>query len=176
MNTLRKLVSIDTVVFHWCLDHARAPGLTRFSRLISKLGDGGFYLTLGITLALFEAVDGIPFLMAGLLAFAIELPLYLLLKNTIKRDRPCDRFDGFDAAIVPSDKFSFPSGHAAAAFLFATVISNFYPTLGPLSYTLAALIGLSRVMLGVHYPCDIAAGALLGIGCAALGLNIFELF
>ena len=111
--------------------------------------------------------------MAGLLAFAIELPLYLVLKNTIRRDRPCYRFENFDAFITPSDKFSFPSGHAAAAFVFATVFSHYYPAMTELSYSIAVLIGLSRVMLGVHYPTDIVAGAALGVSIATFALTVY---
>jgi len=176
MSTLRnKLASLDSNAFHWCLGYTRLSGVTLLSRQISRTGDGHLYLLLGVALALLEPLAGQDFLYSGLVAFAIELPIYLLLKNTIKRDRPCHRYGHFDAAIEPSDKFSFPSGHAAAAFLFATVISHYYPQLMPFSYSLAMLIGLSRVMLGVHYPCDIAAGALLGVSCAVLGLNLYGL-
>lgn len=170
MNTLHKLTSYDVLAFYWCRSFTQMPRLAVISRMISRLGDGGFYLTLGISLTLFEASDGQTFLQTGLIAFAIELPLYWVLKNTIKRDRPCYRFDNFDAFIVPSDTFSFPSGHAAAAFVFATIFSHFYPSMTELSYGVAVLIGLSRVMLGVHYPTDIAAGAVLGGSCASLVL------
>lgn len=175
MNTLHKITSYDALAFYWCHGFTHMPRLATCSRMISRLGDGGLYLALGLLLAMFEVQDGERFLFAGLLAFSLELPLYLLLKNTIKRDRPCDRFDNFDAFIVPSDKFSFPSGHAAAAFVFATVLSHFYPSMFVLSYSIALLIGLSRVMLGVHYPTDIAAGAVLGISIATVALNVYAL-
>ncbi|WP_372831405.1 phosphatase PAP2 family protein [Pontibacterium sp.] len=175
MNTLHKITSYDALAFYWCHGLTHMPRLATCSRMISRLGDGGLYLALGLSLAMFEVQDGESFLFAGLLAFALELPLYLILKNTIKRDRPCDRFDNFDAFIIPSDKFSFPSGHAAAAFVFATVLSHFYPSMLVLSYSIAVLIGLSRVMLGVHYPTDIAAGAVLGTSIATVALNVYAL-
>lgn len=176
MKALGKLASVDAVAFNWCLDHCHYPLLQRLSRYISKLGDGGFYLLVGLLVAQLEPVLGPDFLKAGLLAFAVELPLYLVLKNTIRRDRPCDRFSHFSAAIVPADTFSFPSGHAAAAFVFATVLSAYYPAWWGLCYAVAMLIGCARVMLGVHYPCDIVAGALLGISSAQLVLNLMEQF
>lgn len=173
MNALRdKLASFDLIAFYWCQSGNRLGGVTLLSRQISRCGDGPLYLVLGLLLALMEPLTGELFLYSGLLAFAIEVPLYLLLKNTIRRDRPCHRFS-CNAAIEPSDRFSFPSGHAAAAFVFATLVSHFYPAMAPLSYGMAGLIGLSRVMLGVHYPCDIAAGALLGISSATLALNLY---
>ncbi len=174
MNVLQqKITRLDTYAFNLCLGYSTRTSLSSWSRLMSRFGDGGFYLLLGISLALFEAEDGQRFFLTGLTAFAIELPLYLVLKNLIKRDRPCDRFDHFDAFIVPSDKFSFPSGHAAAAFVFATLISHFYPSLSYLSFGLAAMIGSARVMLGVHYPTDIVAGAVLGLASATVALNLY---
>ncbi len=176
MNTLRdKLASFDLIAFQWCLGYNRLSGVALLSRQISRCGDGPLYALLGISLALLEPYAGEAFLYSGVLAFMLELPLYLLLKNTFRRDRPCHRHASCTAAIEPSDKFSFPSGHAAAAFVFATLISHHYPGFAALGYSVAGLIGLSRVMLGVHYPCDIAAGALLGISSATLALNLYGL-
>lgn len=172
MSAIKLLTTFDLFAFNWCLASPRAPQMAMVSRQVSRLGDGGFYLLLGVVLATFEPSNGLLFLLAGLFAYAIELPLYLLLKNTIKRDRPCDALP-FEAYIVPSDKFSFPSGHAAAAFVFATLITHFYPPFSLLAYSIASLVGISRVLLGVHYPTDIVAGAVLGTVCAMSALVIF---
>ena len=67
-------------------------------------------------------------------------------------------------------RLSFPSGHTAAAFVFATLVAAFYPPFALPAYLMATLIGFSRVMLGVHYPSDIAAGALLGVVCCETAL------
>ena len=74
------------------------------------------------------------------------------------------------AFIQPSDKFSFPSGHTAAAFVMASLLTAFYPPVALVAYPLALAIGASRVTLGVHYPSDIVAGAVLGSGCAFIAL------
>ncbi|MBP0047119.1 phosphatase PAP2 family protein [Marinobacterium sp. AK62] len=174
MNRLQKLNAFDTRAFYWFNGYGRSTPVLTSSRWISRMGDGSLYLLLGLALALWEAEDGRAFLQAGLIAYAIELPLYLVLKNTIRRDRPCHRYAGFQAAIEPSDKFSFPSGHAAAAFVFATLLAEFYPSIAPLGFALATLVGGSRVMLGVHYPTDILAGALLGMLTAGLGIGLWE--
>lgn len=68
-------------------------------------------------------------LVAGDVAFAIELPLYKLLKNSVKRHRPREALSEIGWRISPSDKFSFPSGHTAAAFFTATLLTYFLPIL-----------------------------------------------
>ena len=140
---------------------------------MSKTGDGHLYLVLGLMLWWLEPKNGALFLYSGLLAYMLEIPVYLLLKKSLKRERPCHHISKFNAHIVPSDKFSLPSGHTAAAFLMASLIAHFYPTLSVVAYVWASCIGGSRVLLGVHYPSDILAGALLGIAIFGISLLIY---
>ena len=116
--------------------------------------------------------NGPVFFYTALLAYALELPIYVMLKKTLQRQRPCDCITNFNAHIAPSDKFSLPSGHTAAAFLMATLLSSFYPILTPFVFVWASLIGLSRVLLGVHYPSDVLAGASLGVLMSCLSISL----
>lgn len=175
MNSLFERVHrLDTLVFLWCQGRHGFP-YRRTVRWISRTGDGYLYALAGALLAWLDPGRGRAFALAGVLAYTLERALYFLLKNGIQRDRPASRIDGYRAQITPSDRFSFPSGHTAAAFLFAALTASFYPDLAPAVYVWASLVGLSRVLLGVHYPGDIAAGALLGSGAAAFGLTLAPL-
>ncbi|MCU4676472.1 phosphatase PAP2 family protein [Catenovulum sp. 2E275] len=158
----------DQQLFGWMFAYTQNRNI-RWVRLISRTGDGHFYLALAIILAVSEQ-QGFWFLAVGLVAFLLELPSYFVLKKAFKRTRPSDLL--VSAHIQPSDKFSLPSGHTAAAFLMATLISYFYPGFTVIAYAWASLIGLSRVLLGVHFPTDIIAGASLGMVSAWVSLNL----
>lgn len=164
MTVLAPIQRIDDAFSSLCLCHRFNRQVANLSRAVSHTGDGHLYLVFGILAWGLDEQHGSQVLTLGLLAFALELPVYLLLKNLIKRDRP-RKLPSF---IKPSDKYSLPSGHTAAAFIMASLISSCYPGLGWFVWPWAALIGLSRVLLGVHYISDIFAGAALGLTCFAL--------
>lgn len=104
---------------------------------------------------------------------AVSYGIALGLKYTVKRDRPFVTYTedfadktGHDY----SDSYSFPSGHSTTAFATATALTLEYPkwyVIVP-SYAYAGTVAYSRMHLGVHYPSDILAGALIGSGCAYL--------
>ena len=175
MNTfLQRVHHWDTLAFLWLHVTKRFQYRTSI-RFISHTGDGYMYLAIALLLLWLDTNQGSPFFWAGIIAYVFDVSLYLLLKNLIKRDRPAAKMDFYEAWITPSDQFSFPSGHTAAAFVFACLIANFYPAFALLAFIWAACIGASRVLLGVHYPTDTLAGAILGSACAFWGIYLQEL-
>ncbi|WP_017410278.1 phosphatase PAP2 family protein [Aeromonas hydrophila] len=163
---MNKIQQWDLQVCRICLLHAYNRPQARISRLISRTGDGPLYAVLA-ALLWWQGEAERELVKLALIAFALELPLYLLLKNLLKRQRPA----GLPVFITPSDRYSLPSGHTAAAFLMATVLAASFPLWAPLLFVWAALVGASRLLLGVHYLSDLVAGALLGGGCALLALG-----
>jgi undecaprenyl-diphosphatase len=82
-----------------------------------------------------------------------------LLKEAVDRERP-----DVPTLLRQPETGSFPSGHASSSFACATVIAAFVPSWRVPLYVLAGLIAWSRLYVGAHYPLDLLAGALLGIG------------
>jgi undecaprenyl-diphosphatase len=97
--------------------------------------------------------------------------LVLLVKFRVRRQRPVGEWGRI---YRNTDPHSFPSGHAARAFLIATIAAGLGPPwLALLLWIWAPLVSLARVAMGVHYLSDIVAGALFGIAIAWLGLQVY---
>lgn len=172
MKLLYSIHRYDVFMFTWLLNCRSHHILSKISRYLSKTGDGPLYILIS-ALLFWQSGFTNPLLQNILLAFALERPLYFVLKNGFKRNRPQASLQNFRSVIVPSDKFSFPSGHTSAAFLMATLLSAFFPLLLLPLYSWAILIAFSRLILGVHFPTDTVMGALLGISAALFSLGQF---
>ena len=101
----------------------------------------------------------------------------MALKSTIKRERPYLTYPDIITGKSNSTEYSFPSGHTSVAFATATSLSLSFPkwyVIVP-SYTYAAAIGYSRMYLGVHYPSDVFAGAVIGAGSSFLTWKLQKL-
>ena len=88
------------------------------------------------------------------------------LKAWVERDRPPLSNPDPEPLVNLPETYSFPSGHATVSFACATVLALAVPRLRVPLYALAALIAFSRVYVGVHFPLDVLAGAVLGVAIA----------
>jgi len=102
-----------------------------------------------------------------LLLYGIQSVVIYGLKFLVNRERPLFFLEmasklskGPGEILDPS----FPSGHAVFAFMMATLLANRFPPYRFIFFIVAAFIGWTRIYLGVHYPTDVIAGALLGYG------------
>lgn len=104
----------------------------------------------------------------GLAAIAgASMSASLVGKRLVPRRRPAAELLPVPRRMVrrPTSS-SFPSGHAASAFAFASAVAMEHRGVGAVVFPLAALVGYSRVHTGVHWPSDVAAGAAIGVGAA----------
>lgn len=168
---LRRLAELDLA---WCLRLNRASQRRELERLfaaISRLGDGVFWYTLMLALLAVQGPAALPAVVRMLAAGALALALYKWLKARTTRPRPCARHDHIRVSVAPLDEYSFPSGHTLHAVAFSIVAIYYYPVLAWLVAPFTVLVALSRMVLGLHYPSDVLAGALLGTGLALLALQ-----
>lgn len=153
--------------------HRRNRSLDFWMLFITRLGDGWFWLLLSLFSILFDPAGWHIAIFPLAIAFLLEIPLYRILKQSFSRPRPYQIRDDVYCLMMPSDQFSFPSGHTSAAFVVLTVLVSAYSWLFLPLFVLAVAIGASRVYLGVHYPSDVLAGAVLGFCCGNIALWIF---
>lgn len=149
----------------WCLRAnlwARRITVRQFFSGISRLGDGVFWYGLMAALVLFDGMRGLTASLHLAATGVVALSLYKLLKRWTRRPRPFASDLRIRAWVAPLDEFSFPSGHTLHAVAFSGVAIGHYPALAAVLAPFAMCVGMSRVVLGLHYPSDVLAA--VGIG------------
>lgn len=161
---LEFLRELDGNILLLIQEHIRQPWMDGFWKGITHLGDAGlFWIILAVALLLWKRTR-----LAGLsasVALAVGAVITnLALKNMVARVRPYEVVGGLARIIEQQHDFSFPSGHTCASFAAAFALYKTLPKRwGVPCLVLAALISLSRLYVGVHYPSDVLGGALIGI-------------
>ena len=161
---LDPFLALDTSLFLRINELPHPDWLTAGMWLASAAGNAAaIWILLGLLLLVRHTPGVWRLVLALLVTYSV---VDLVLKPTLARDRPPVAHAGVVSSTVLPDTPSFPSGHAASAAAGAFALSRIWPTATPALWTLALLIASSRVYLGVHYPFDVVAGLLVGLGCA----------
>lgn len=151
---------------------ARRRGVRQFFGAISRLGNGMFWYVL-MGLLLITQLDAAIRPVLHMIAVGLTgLIVYKWLKRKTLRPRPCDLHPAILRGTAPLDEFSFPSGHTLHAVGFTLVALSYFPWLAPVLVPFALLVAASRVVLGLHYPTDVLAGAAIGYLIATLSFML----
>ena len=143
-----------------------------FFRYFTWFGDGKLVIGVVILLLIFRFKKGI---IAAVATIVCGAAIYLL-KRGFDIDRPIRFFEGVDLNVVEGVKmnhhFSFPSGHTAGAFCLFTLLALLFPNrrFQVFCFSMAFLVGISRIYLVQHFFEDVYAGSILGVLIATLSV------
>ena len=172
---MQAISSLTRYEVRWCQVLRRTAAWPVFGRSMafaSRLGNGVAWYTLILGLAAFGGSAGLSTALQMSVAGFLTLALYRALKSRVARPRPCEVLPALAAGVAPLDRWSFPSGHTMHAVAFSLIACQYAPALGWILIPFTAAVLASRVVLGLHYPTDVLAGALCGAGIARLVLGI----
>ena len=165
MNTfLQSVQNLDGEILLQIQQHLRTDMLTPFMKIVTFLGNGGwFWILCAVVLLAIPKTRKTGYAAVFSLIFG-AIVTNLLLKNIVARPRPFAEIEALIPLIAKPTDFSFPSGHTTASFAVALVMFRMLPKkIGIPAVVLAALVAFSRLYLGVHYPTDVLVAFLVAL-------------
>ena len=166
----------DEQALVWIAEHVRSGLLNPIVTFFTSLGNVG-RLCIVLTLALLAFKSTRRAGLSSVCAMVIGLVVVnITVKPLVARPRPWDAMPGFESLVTEKD-FSFPSGHTTVAFAFALAVCLAAPRrwMKITAACVAVLMGLSRLYVGVHFPTDVLAGAVIGSLCGLIGAWIVKI-
>lgn len=163
--------SVDESVLRWIGEHLRVSWLNGPMTFYSALGNAGMlFIAATFLLLCFRRTRRAGWASAAALVLDL-LVVNVTIKPLVSRTRPWVVMEGFQTLTTSGDPNSFPSGHTCAAFAFAAAVCVTAPETWMKAAALiaAALMGFSRLYVGVHFPSDVVAGVFIGALCGLAG-------
>ena len=160
------MLELDLRILRAMRTAGHTPGIEATARALGRAGNNGaIWFGIGVLLAIFDRGNREAWLVCAFLG-PVAIGLNYVVKAIVKRPRPV--LEGLPPLGGAPSSLSFPSAHATSSFAVATAMTRVEPW-GALAFLLALALALGRPYLGMHYPSDVVAGALLGV---ALGLIV----
>lgn len=171
---MEALLKIDVGILLFLQEYVRNDGLTPIIKFITEYGSFTM-IALGVILMIFGKrkyrIAGI----VAVLAVVLDNIIVTGIKNVLARPRPYITFPEVIPMVGIPSKYSFPSGHTGFAFSVALSFCKYLPKkYCVISLVISALVGFSRLYLGVHYPSDVLAGVVVGFVASGLAYYIVE--
>ena len=165
------MLTIDGQILLFIQEYLRNPGCDMFFKSITHLGDAGiFWIVMTVVFLCFKKTRKAGIFSACALVGSLIIN-NMILKNLIGRIRPYEVVEGLKCIVAPAKDPSFPSGHTGASFASSVSMYRQVPKKLAIAFiVLAALIAVSRLYIGIHYPTDVLGGLVTGTGIGA-GVN-----
>lgn len=168
--------ALDEQVLLWIQEWIRQGVLDPLVKLYTTLGNAGIvWIVVSLAMLCWKPTRraGVTALCAMLLGM---LCTNVVLKHLVSRPRPYTVVEGLIPLLTSGDPNSFPSGHTCAAFASASAWCRTLPRrwMKIVAVVMAALMGFSRLYVGVHFPTDVLAGMAVGIFCGWLAWLIWK--
>lgn len=157
---------LDLKLLRWMRTHGHSPALENAAIALGKAGNNALvWFVLGVALAILDNSRWKQWLLCAVLG-PVAIGLNYAIKLIVKRPRP--QLEGLPPLGGAPSSLSFPSAHATSSFAVATAMVRVDPAMSA-AFLVALALSLGRPYLGMHYPSDVVAGALLGV---VLGLIV----
>ena len=174
MKVISLVQNLDNYILFAIKKHTQNKYLDELMPLVTGMGNLG---VVWIIMALILMLNRQYRLIGGIVILTLIISTIVgegIIKNIVKRVRPCNLQSNLRLLITKPVSYSFPSGHTLSSFAVAGVLSVYFSQYKLIFMTIAFLIALSRIYLYVHYPTDVIAGIIIGMLCSKLVFIILQ--